>query len=114
MNRALILISVLLLAGCSHKQQSAAPTKATAFGAAIVESSGGKQIVPAGTLLAQPVVVQVNDAQGNGVTGAAVDFSGPAGLVFDPPSGLTDSSGQLTTNVSLGNGAGRYELIATT
>lgn len=114
MNRALILISVLLLAGCSHKQQGTAPTKATAFGAAIVESSGGKQIAPAGTLLPQPVVVQVNDAQGNGVTGAAVDFSGPAGVVFDPPSGLTDSSGQLTTNVSLGNGAGRYELIATT
>ena len=114
MNRALILISVLLLAGCSHKQQGAAPAKATAFGSAIVESSGGKQSAPAGTLLPQPVVVQVNDEQGNGVTGAAVEFSGPAGVVFDPANGTTDSSGQLTTNVTLGSGAGRYELAAST
>ena len=114
MKRALILISVLLLAGCSHKQQGVAPTKATAFGSAIVESSGGKQIAPAGTLLPQPVVVQVNDEQGNAVTGAAVEFSGPAGVVFDPANGITDSSGQLTTNVTLGSGAGRYELTAAT
>lgn len=114
MNRALILIPLIVFVGCSHKQQGAAPTKATAFGSAIVESSGGKQIAAAATLLPQPVVVQVNDAQGNGVTGAAIEFSGPKGVVFEPPSGLTDSSGQLTTNVSLGNGAGRYELIATT
>jgi hypothetical protein len=114
MKRVLFLISVLLLAGCSHKQQVAAPTKATAFGSAIVESSGGKQVAPAGTLLPQPVVVQVNDEQGNGVSGAAVEFSGPAGVAFDPANGTTDSSGQLTTNITLGSGAGRYELTATT
>ncbi len=114
MNRALILIPLLVLAGCSHKQQGSVPVKATAFGTAIVESSGGKQIAPAGTVLLQPVVVQVNDEQGNGVTGAAVEFSGPAGVVFDPASGITDSSGQLTTNVTLGSGAGRYELTAST
>ena len=113
MKHALILISVLLLAGCSHKQQGAAPTKATAFGSAIVESSGGKQIGPAGALLPQPIVVQINDEQGNGVTGAAVEFIGPAGVMFDPANGTTDSSGQLTTNVTLGSGAGRYELTAT-
>jgi len=114
MKRAVILVSVLLLAGCSHKPQGAAPTKATAFGSAIVESSGGKQITPAGTLLPLPVVVQVNDEQGNGVTGAAVQFTGPGDVSFDPASGITDSSGQLTTNVTLGSGAGRYELTATT
>lgn len=114
MKRALIVISVLLLAGCSHKQQGAAPTKATAFGSAIVESSGGNQIAPAGTLLPQPVVVEVNDDQGNGVTGASVEFIGAGGVVFDPANGTTDSSGQLTTNVTLGSGAGRYELTATT
>ena len=114
MKRALIVIPLLALAGCSHKQQSAAPAKATAFGSAIIESSGGKQIAPAGTLLPQPVVVQVNDEQGNGVAGAAVEFSGPAGVGFDPTDGTTDSSGQLATNVTLGSGAGRYELTATT
>lgn len=108
------LILLLAIAGCSHKQQHPAAATAKIFGTTIVESSGGKQIAPAGTLLPQPVVVQVNDEQGNGVTGAAVEFSGPAGLVFDPPSGLTDASGQLTANVTLGSGSGHYELTATT
>jgi hypothetical protein len=88
--------------------------KPTAYGVAIVESSGGKQVAPAGTLLPQPVIVQVNDEHGNGVTGAIVEFSGPRGVIFDPPVGTTDSSGQLTTNMTLGNGAGRYEINATT
>jgi len=79
-----------------------------------VESSGGKQIGATGTVLAQPLVVQVNDEQGNAITGALVDFSGPAGVSFDPPSGLTDSSGQLSTNVDLGSMAGRYQLTAHT
>ena len=116
MNRTLTVAIVLslLAAGCTRKQPSASTAKPTAFGAAIVESSGGKQIAPAGTLLPQPVVVQVNDDQGNGVTGAAVEFSGPAGVVFDPANGITDSSGQVTTNVSLGSGAGRYEIVAST
>lgn len=114
MNRAFILIPLIVLASCSQKQRAASPVKATAFGSAIVESSGGKQVAPAGMLLPQPAVVQVNDEQGNGVTGAAVEFSGPRGVVFDPASGLTDSSGQLTINVTLGSGAGRYELVATT
>jgi mono/diheme cytochrome c family protein len=33
---------------------------------------------------------------------------------YDPPSGLTDSSGQRTTNAALGGTAGRYQLIAHT
>jgi len=114
MKRSLVAAIVLSLiaAGCSRKQQNALAVKPTAFGIAIVESSGGKQIAPAGTLLPQPVVVQVNDYQGNGLTGALVEFKGPAGVVFDPASGITDSSGQVATNVSLGSGAGRYEIVA--
>ncbi|HKM49258.1 MAG TPA: Ig-like domain-containing protein [Terriglobales bacterium] len=106
---ALIFIS----AGCTHRTVATA-LKPTAFGAALVESSGGKQMGATGTVLAQPVVVQVNDDQGNAVTGALVKFSGPAGVSFDPPSGLTDSSGQLSTNVTLGSMAGRYQVSAHT
>src|SRR5579862_6048060 len=87
---------------CSHKRESALVPKPTAFGAAIVESSGGKQFAQTGSLLPQPVVVQVNDQQGNAVAGALVEFAAPPGVTFDPTSGLTDSSGQVTTNVSLG------------
>ncbi len=109
-------LTLLLALGtsCSQKKASAPAPKPTAFGAAIVESSGGKQLTQTGTLLPQPLVVQVNDEQGNGVTGALVEFSAAPGVVFDPPNGLTDSSGQVTTNVSLGGMAGRYQIVAST
>jgi mono/diheme cytochrome c family protein len=51
---------------CSHTSIGVMLTvpKPTVYGAAIVESSGGKQTAQAGTALPQPVVVQVNDEQG--------------------------------------------------
>jgi mono/diheme cytochrome c family protein len=104
--------AMLVLSGCARR--SAAAASPGAFGSAIVESSGGKQIGAAGAVLPQPLVVQVNDDQGNAVTGATVSFSGPSGVSFDPASGLTDSSGQLSTNVTLGGMAGRYQLVART
>jgi mono/diheme cytochrome c family protein len=113
--RVLFVVSLILVSlGCSRKPASASAPKPTAFGAALVESSGGKQIGATGMVLAQPVVVQVNDEQGTAVTGALVELSGPAGVSFDPPSGLSDSSGQLSTNVALGGMAGRYQLTART
>jgi len=105
---------ILLMAGCSHKSMPPEALKPTANGAAIVASSGDKQIGYIGMPLDQPVVVQVNDANGSGVAGAAVYFSGPAGVVFTPPAGLTDSSGQVTINVALGAQSGRYQLTAST
>jgi mono/diheme cytochrome c family protein len=113
------LIAILLLAlfgatSCSRQTASAPLPTPTAFGAAIVESSGGKQIAQAGTPLPQPLVIQVNDEQGTAVPGALVEFSAAPGVTFHPANGLTDSSGQLTTNVSLGGMAGRYQLTAST
>jgi mono/diheme cytochrome c family protein len=104
----------LMLSGCARKAASTAALIPTGFGSALVESTGSKQTGAVGTTLGQPVVVQVNDDQGNAVTGALVLFSGPAGVSFDPANGLTDSSGQLSTNVSLGGMAGRYQITATT
>jgi Cytochrome C oxidase, cbb3-type, subunit III len=116
--RGLLLTGLLSIAvfggGCTHKSASSAVPKPTAFGAGLVESSGGKQIGAVGAALPQPLVVQVNDEQGTAVPGALVEFGGPAGVVFDPSSGLTDSSGQFSTNVSLGGMAGRYEITART
>jgi mono/diheme cytochrome c family protein len=107
-----ILLTALLAVSCSHKTPSAPQLKPTAFGAAIVESSGGKQNAQTGAPLPQPLVVQVNDEQGTAVAGALVEFSAAAGVIFDPANGLTDSSGQVTTNVTLGGLAGRYHLTA--
>lgn len=107
------LALVLAGTGCARKSLAAAGP-AAAFGSAIVESSGGKQVGAAGSALPQPVVVQVNDDQNNAVTGAAVSFKGPAGVAFDPPNGITDSSGQFSTTVTLGGMSGRYQMVAST
>ena len=109
-----LMSAALLSTGCARKALSAPGPQPAAYGSALVESSGGKQIAAIGSILPQPVVVQVNDEQGNAVTGAPVAFSGPAGVTFDPARGVTDSSGQFTTNVSLGGMAGRYQITATT
>jgi mono/diheme cytochrome c family protein len=109
-----VLLVISLAASCSRKTSSLLPPKPTAFGAAIVESSGGKQIAQTGAPLPQPVVVQVNDAQGAAVPGALVEFAAVPGVTFDPSYGLTDSSGQVTTNVALGGAAGRYQITALT
>lgn len=111
---SLTMAAALLCAACSRKPKQAATPTATAYGTAIVETSGGKQIAAIGATLDQPVVVQINDAQGNGVTAAPVAMRGPAGVSFDPASGVTDSSGQFTTKVSLGGVAGRYQITAAT
>lgn len=115
--RSLLIVSYglcLVSVGCPHNKKEAPALRATASGTVIVESSGGKQIGHVGMPLDQPVVVQVNDPSGSAVTGAAVYFSGPTGLSFDPASGLTDSSGQVTTTVSLGQQGGVYKLTAST
>jgi mono/diheme cytochrome c family protein len=106
------LLAALLALSCSHKRPPTPQLKATAFGSVIVESSGGKQNAQTGAPLPQPLVVQVNDAQGTAVAGALVEFSAAPGVIFDPASSLTDSSGQVTTNVTLGSLAGRYQLTA--
>ena len=110
----MVLAAISLLSSCSHKSESAPLPKPTAFGAVIVESSGGKQVAQTGALLPQPLVVQVNDEQGAAVAGALVEFSAAPGVTFDPANGLTDSSGQVTTNVSLGGMDGRYQIVAST
>jgi mono/diheme cytochrome c family protein len=111
---AVAVLATLLATSCSRKSEPASLPKPTAFGAALVESSGGKQFAQTGALLPQPVVVQVNDEQGTAVAGALVEFAAAPGVTFDPPNGLTDTSGQITTNVSLGGMAGRYQFTAST
>jgi mono/diheme cytochrome c family protein len=108
------LLSLASLAGCRHSAPAIAGLKATAQGTALVESSGGHQVGATGTALKDPLVVQVNDDQGNAVPGALVEFHGSAGVSFDPSAVLTDSSGQATTAVTLGDTSGRYQIDAVT
>lgn len=110
----IVMLTLALATSCSRKRDSAALPEPTAFGATIVESSGGKQFGQTGSILPQPVVTQINDEQGTAVPGALVEFASAPDVVFDPPYALTDSSGQVTTNVSLGGMAGRYQLTVST
>jgi hypothetical protein len=110
-----VVLVVVTSVGCSRRSTATASLpKPAAYGATIIESSGGKQAIAVGTQLPQPVVVQVNDEQGNAVTGALVVIRGPNGIFLDPAAGLTDASGQFSSNVTLGTIPGRYQLTAST
>jgi mono/diheme cytochrome c family protein len=108
------LLALVLATNCARKGAENDRPEAKAFGAALVEVSGGKQIAAIGTALDQPLVVQVNDAQGAAVAGAAVSFRAGGGATVAPDAGLTGSDGQLTVIVSLGGVAGRYQVLAAT
>jgi hypothetical protein len=105
------IVSLALCAGCRHSAPQA--LKPAAYGAQITEVSGGKQIAQTGSTLPQPLVLQVNSADGNPVTGARVSLHGE-GLRFTPAESLTDSSGQVTVAVQLGFNPGDYQITAET
>ena len=104
---------LMVLAACNRPVQPPAPV-ARAFGAVITEVGGSKQVAGIGTALDQPVVVQVNDAQGSPVGGALVEIHAARGAVATPDMGLTGADGQLSAVVTLGDSAGRYQIVATT
>jgi mono/diheme cytochrome c family protein len=109
--RLVLLGSAVLLAGCRH---AAPPSlKPAAYGTQITEVSGGNQLAQVGSTLPQPLVLQVNGADGNPVTGALVMLSGD-GVQFTPSQVLTDSNGQATVAAQLGYSPGDYRLIAET
>src|SRR5450759_5119203 len=114
MSRIWIVSMLLTLsAGCA-KRPAVPEQKPKAFGAALVSVSGEKQAAGVGAPLDQPLVVQVNSAQGAAVPGALVRFTGAGGMTFQPDHGLTGADGQFTTNVTLGGMSGHYQITATT
>ena len=106
------ILAITVCTGCTHRKAAVPALKAKAEGTAIVVVSGDKQLGGIGSPLSQPLVLQVNDDQGNAVTGAKVEMTGPRGVVLDPAEVLTDDSGQATIKVTLAGIAGRYELTA--
>jgi mono/diheme cytochrome c family protein len=109
--RLAVFVSAAIVAGCKHSGPQ--PLKAAASGTQIAEVSGSKQLAQVGSTLPQPLVLQVNGADGNPVTGALVSLHGD-GLQFNPAQALTDSSGQVTVAAQLGFNPGDYQVIAET
>lgn len=107
------LLVAFLLVGCTRHAPAPAAAKPTTA-AAIVEVSGGKQAGRLGAPLDQPIVVQVNDAQGNPVEGAFIAVSPSSGATADPADGVTDSSGQFTSTVSAPGVSGHFQVLTRT
>jgi mono/diheme cytochrome c family protein len=110
-------VAVLLLAlpmGCARRNAESPQPQPKAFGAALVEVSGGQQVATVGSTLDQPLVIQVNDAQGAPLAGAAVGLQVNGDAIVTPASGLTGPDGQLSVGVALGTVAGRYQVVTAT
>jgi len=103
---------VLSMISCSRRPTTQAAKPPSAVPSAIVEVSGGKQVGNIGTSLEQPIVVQINDAQGAAVSGASIWLRSARGVTFQPESGVTGSDGQFTAAVTLGSIAGKYRVFA--
>jgi hypothetical protein len=79
----------------------------------IVDGDG--QRAQTGELLADPLVVEVVDSGRAPVPGTPVEFSfvgDPPGAVLQPSSAETDSSGQVSAFVQLGETSGKQEIVA--
>ena len=79
--------------------------------AAIAVVSGADQLSPAGSRLANPLVVRVSDGFGNPVEGVAVEWSAGSGSV-DPASSVTASDGLAETSWTLGSSIGPQSVTA--
>ncbi len=83
-----------------------APTQISLIG-------GGAQTGAVSAALAQPIVVEVRDAQGNLVPGATVNFSiVTGGGTALPPNAATNASGQASTVWTMGSALGAQEARA--
>lgn len=109
-----VLLLVTLPMGCGRRTGEASRPQPKAFGSALVEVSGGDQVAIVGAPLDQPLVVQVNDAQGAPVAGAAVSLRVNGDAIVTPASGLTGQDGQVSVGVALGGVAGGYQVLAAT
>ena len=113
-NEALFIALALALPACHGPAGAPSTPQPKAFGAALVEMGGGLQSGAVGTVLDQPLVVQVNNAQGSPVAGVLVTFRAAGGIVLTPSAGLTGDDGQLSVTCQVGSTAGRYQIVAAT
>ena len=78
----------------------------------IVAYGGSKQTAAAGTSLPKFLIVQAQDAYNNGVAGTTVNFTANKGAVPNPSSGVTDSTGKVSTTLQLPTTVGTITVTA--
>ena len=110
---ACLTFLLMIAVGCTKRTNVSPSLSSKVYGAQIVLVSGDKQAAGVGSRLTDPVVVQVNGADGSALAGALVSFHGE-GLVPTPAEALSDASGQVSVSVQLGGIPGGYELTADT
>lgn len=76
--------------------------------ARMIAVSGMAQVGVVNTALPQPFVFQVNDTFNNPVTNTAVNFTTISGGSVSIATGTTNTSGQVSTTLTLGTAAGIY------
>ncbi len=109
MQRRLLYIGLLALAGCGGSDDPSGPPTPTSV--ALV--SGGAQTGPVGATLALPVVVRVN-AGSQAAAGVRVTFAAATGGgSISPTSVTTDATGSATANWTLGSTLGDQTVTAT-
>ena len=96
-----LLAAGVILAACgSSNEPSRTPT-------AVVIITGNNQTGAAGAALAQPLTVQVNDKQGDGLQGIAVTFAVTAGGgTLQAATVSTNAQGQAATSWTVGTAVG--------
>ncbi len=103
-------ISIKILSGLTD----AVPATVTLPPSAIRVVSGSGQSGRAGDALAQPLVVEVDAADGVGVAGVTVNFRGLATAAsVSPASVVTDANGRASTTMTLGSQASAQTFDAT-
>jgi hypothetical protein len=110
-SHTLLAVSSLLAVAAACGSDSSGPKIGPAAKIAVTASPTSSAVVRSsiGTFS-----VQVQDANGNGVAGNAVNFfaSGGGGVNFAPSSVISDASGIATTTVTLGTKTGSTQLTA--
>ena len=106
--RTTLLCSALAFGttACTSKQDPTNTAPPTPTPTSIVKVDGDTQTGTVGTALGTSVVVQVNDQTGAAMQGVSVNFSVTSGGSFSAASSNTNSSGQASSDWTLGTASG--------
>jgi len=89
------------ISGATYANGTTTATAAAGAATEIIYWSGQRQTAAAGSTLANPIVLKVEDAYKNGVPGVTVNFSANKGAVPSPSSAVTNASGLASINLQL-------------